>query len=75
MSRESHTPRDSSPDITELLEAIMDMRAALGVTVRYCDHPDVLAIPFAQSSKVAAERARRAMEKASKLLNRAGYEP
>lgn len=65
---------EQAPDITELLEAIQDMRAALGAAAMYCDHPDVRAIPFAQPSDAAAERAREAMAKGARLLKRAGIE-
>ena len=48
----------------KLIAAAPELLAALQLALRYLEHPDVQAIPFALHASVPAERARRAIAKA-----------
>lgn len=47
-----------------LIAAATDMYAELELALRYLDHPDVRALPFALPAEAAAERCRAALAKA-----------
>lgn len=59
-----------TPDITDLIEMIELLTGQLGLAAKYCEHPDVVAMPFALNSQVVANKARLLQSKAIELLQK-----
>jgi len=58
-----------------VMKAAPEMVKALQLAMRYLEHPDVQAMPFALSAKVPLERAQAALHKAGALIGRCPNHP
>jgi hypothetical protein len=64
---------NTAPDISEMLEVVDRLTMCLLEAARYCEHPDVTAIPFAKGAEAAARNWRAEAAKGQRVLLRAGW--